>query len=100
MSAASAEAPAPTAGVVNQLVEGFQEFRTKLGEMGDDAEDLETRSNLGIAYREMGLLDEAIAEFQKVAKAVQKGKAVPYMMNCSTTLGLTLMDKGEPKIAS
>ena len=99
-AAASAEVPAPTAEDLNQLAEVFQEFRTELGEMGDEDEDLETHYNLGIAYREMGLLDEAIAEFQKVAKAVQKGKPFPYMMNCSTLLGLTFMDKGEPKIAS
>jgi pilus assembly protein FimV len=99
-AAASAEVPAPTAADLNQLAEVFQEFRTELGEMGEEDEDLETHYNLGIAYREMGLLDEAIAEFQKVAKAVQKGKPFPYMMNCSTLLGLTFMDKGEPKIAS
>ena len=69
--------------------------------MGEDEdEDLETHYNLGIAYREMALLDEAIGEFQKVAKAVQKGKPFAYAMNCSTLLALSFMDKGEPKIAS
>jgi tetratricopeptide (TPR) repeat protein len=48
----------------------------------------------------MGLLDEAIGEFQKVAQAVQKGKPFPYAMNCSTLLALSFLDKGEPKIAS
>jgi hypothetical protein len=48
----------------------------------------------------MGLLDEAIGEFQKVAKAVQKGKPFPYSMNCATLLALSFIDKGEPKIAS
>ena len=61
--------------------------------MGEEDEDLETHYNLGIAYREMGLLDEAIGEFQKVAKAVQKGKPFRYTMNCSTMLGLSFMDK-------
>jgi tetratricopeptide (TPR) repeat protein len=94
------EAATPSAESLNQLAEVFQEFRSELGEMSDEDEDLETHYNLGIAYREMGLLDEAIGEFQKVAKAVQKGKPFPYMMNCSTMLGLTFMDKGEPKVAS
>ncbi|MGA8037147.1 MAG: tetratricopeptide repeat protein [Candidatus Acidiferrales bacterium] len=94
------EAALPSAESLNQLAEVFQEFRSELGEMSDEDEDLETHYNLGIAYREMGLLDEAIGEFQKVAKAVQKGKPFPYMMNCSTMLGLTFMDKGEPKVAS
>ena len=92
--------PQPTAESLNQLAEVFQEFRSELGEMGDEDEDLETHYNLGIAYREMGLLDEAIGEFQKVAKAVQKGKPFSYAMNCSTLLALSFMDKGEPKIAS
>ncbi len=85
---------------LNELAEVFQEFRSELGEMGDEDEDLETHYNLGIAYREMGLLDEAIGEFQKVAKAIQKGKPFRYEMNCSTMLGLSFMDKGEPMVAS
>jgi pilus assembly protein FimV len=92
--------PAPTAESLNELAEVFQEFRDELGEMGEEEEDLETHYNLGIAYREMGLLDEAIGEFQKVAKAVQNGKPFPYAMNCSTLLALTFMEKSEPKIAS
>ncbi|MGC2270012.1 MAG: hypothetical protein WA608_24710, partial [Candidatus Acidiferrales bacterium] len=93
-------AGAASAGNLNELAEVFQEFRAELGEMGEEDEDLETHYNLGIAYREMGLLDEAIGEFQKVAKAVQKGKPFQYEMNCSTMLGLSFMDKGEPKVAS
>ena len=85
---------------LNQLEEVFQEFRSDLGEMADEDEDLETHYNLGIAYREMGLLDEAISEFQKVAKAVQRGKPFRYAMQCSTLLGLTFIDKGEPHIAT
>ncbi len=85
---------------LNQLEEVFQEFRNDLGEMGDEDEDLETHYNLGIAYREMGLLDEAISEFQRVAKAVQRGKPFRYAMQCSTLLGLTFIDKGEPQIAT
>jgi tetratricopeptide (TPR) repeat protein len=97
---ASGLAPEATVESLNELAEVFQEFRSELGEMDDEDEDLETHYNLGIAYREMGLLDEAIGEFQKVAKAVQKGKPFPYSMNCATLLALSFMDKGEPKIAS
>ncbi|MFZ0981280.1 MAG: tetratricopeptide repeat protein [Candidatus Acidiferrales bacterium] len=92
--------PPATVESLNELAEVFQEFRSELGEMADEDEDLETHYNLGIAYREMGLLDEAIGEFQKVAKAVQKGKPFPYAMNCATLLALSFVDKGEPKIAS
>jgi len=88
-----------TASNLNELAEVFQEFRSEFGEMGED-EDLETHYNLGIAYREMGLLDEAIGEFQKVAKSVQQGRPFPYAMNCATLLALSFMDKNEPKIAA
>jgi tetratricopeptide (TPR) repeat protein len=85
---------------MNELAEVFQEFRNELGEIADEDEDLETHYNLGIAYREMGLLDEAIGEFQKVAKAIQKGSPFRYAMNCATLLALSFMDKGEGKIAA
>lgn len=87
---------------LHELSEVFQEFRAELGEMEaqEQNEDLETHYNLGIAYREMGLLDEAIGEFQKVAKAVQDGQPFRYAMQCCTFLGLTFTDKMEPKIAA
>jgi pilus assembly protein FimV len=82
------------------LKEVFEEFRSELGEMGSEDEDLETHYNLGIAFREMGLLEEAIGEFQKVAKANDQGKAFRYAMQCCTLLGLAFMEKGQPAIAA
>src|SRR6185295_11940287 len=42
----------------------FEEFKQDIDEdLGDS--DYETHYSLGIAFREMGLLEEAIAEFQK-----------------------------------
>jgi tetratricopeptide (TPR) repeat protein len=79
----------------------FEEFRSDMGEPGkDEHEDLETHYNLGIAYREMGLLEEAISEFQKVAKSEDKGPAFRYAMQCCTLLGLAFMEKGQPAIAA
>ena len=72
-----------------------------MGEPGKgEHEDLETHYNLGIAYREMGLLEEAISEFQKVASASEKGTAFRYAMQCSTLLGLAFIEKGQPAIAA
>src|SRR5258706_392390 len=82
------------------LKEVFDEFRAELGEMGAEHEDLETHYNLGIAFREMGLLEEAISEFQKVAKATDSGRAFRYTMQCCTLLGLAFMEKGQPAIAA
>jgi pilus assembly protein FimV len=82
------------------LREVFDDFRAELGEMGAEDEDLETHYNLGTAFREMGLLDEAISEFQKVAKATENGKPFRYGMQCCTLLGLAFMEKGQPSIAA
>jgi tetratricopeptide (TPR) repeat protein len=86
-------------GLSGPLGDLFEEFRSELGETKED-EDLETHYNLGIAYREMGLLEEAISEFQKVASATDKGPAFRYAMQCSTLLGLAFMEKGQPGIAA
>lgn len=93
--AAPAAAGEPPVGV---LAEVFEEFK---GEMGDveEVEDIETHYNLGIAYKEMGLLDEAISEFQKVTKAAEKTKSYSHIFQCCTLLGLCFMDKGLPQIA-
>ena len=57
------------------------------------AEDYETHFNLGIAYREMGLLDEAIGEFQLAAKDDR------YLVDCSSLLGNCFLEKGLPELA-
>jgi pilus assembly protein FimV len=82
------------------LKEVFDEFRAELGEMGSDDEDLETHYNLGVAFREMGLLEEAISEFQKVAQACDRGRPFRYAMQNCTLLGLAFIDKGQPHMAA
>jgi tetratricopeptide (TPR) repeat protein len=99
-ASAKPEAPAASPGESGPLKEVFDEFRAELGEMGAEDEDLETHYNLGIAFREMGLLEEAISEFQKVAKANDRGRAFRYTMQCCTLLGLAFMEKGQPGIAA
>jgi tetratricopeptide (TPR) repeat protein len=99
---APAKPAAPPASTAESgpLKEVFDEFRAELGEMSADDEDLETHYNLGIAFREMGLLEEAISEFQKVAKATDRGRPFRYTMQCCTLLGLAFMEKGQPSIAA
>jgi tetratricopeptide (TPR) repeat protein len=93
-------APPNGTAVSGLLGELFEEFRSEMGESNTEDEDLETHYNLGIAYREMGLLEEAISEFQKVAQAADKGPTFRYAMQCCTLLGLAFMDKGQPAIAA
>jgi tetratricopeptide (TPR) repeat protein len=74
------------------LEEIFREFKKGV-EQQLSAEDYETHSNLGIAYKEMGLIDEAIGEFQLASK--DPGRAV----ECCSMLGLCFMEKGMPQLA-
>jgi len=100
---AGAGTPARGRKQMDQLKEVFDEFKADMGEVGEaeaEAEDLETHYNLGIAYREMGLLEEAIGEFQKVAQSIKGGRPFRYSMQCYTLLGLSFMDKQQPKIAA
>jgi tetratricopeptide (TPR) repeat protein len=99
-SSKRAPVPAPSPLESGPLKDVFDEFRSELGEMGGEEEDLETHYNLGIAFREMGLLEEAISEFQKVAKATDRGRPFPYTMQCCTLLGLAFMEKGQPGVAA
>lgn len=74
------------------LEEIFNEFKKGV-EKQIDSQDYETRYNLGIAYKEMGLLDEAIAEFQIASKDPKK-----FIESCSL-LGVCFVEKGMPKLA-
>lgn len=89
-----AAAPAAELGGLGEL---FQEFKAELGE-AEGTEDPETHYNLGIAYREMGLVDEAISEFQKVVKAAET-QPFRSVFQCFTLLALCFMEKSMPKIA-
>jgi len=62
-------------------------------------EDPETHYNLGVAFREMGLLDEAIGEFQKVCQAAENGHRFNQIMQTYTWLAQCFLDKGVPEAA-
>ncbi len=90
--------PESAAGV--DLADMFGELKQELEE--DTAaveEDPETHYNLGVAFREMGLLDEAIAELQKVCQAVDRGHPFPQLMQTYTWLAQCFLDKSVPEAA-
>ena len=74
---------------LEEIVEGFKRGVAE----NLSIEDHDTHFNLGIAYREMGLLDEAIGEFQLAAKAGQ------YLVDCCSLLGACFLEKGFPDLA-
>lgn len=95
---AGAQAMHPSGSI--DLSEMFGELKQELEEevaSGDD--DPETHYNLGVAFREMGLLDEAIAELQKVCTAIERGKAFAQPIQTYTWLAQCFLDKGVPDAA-
>ena len=88
----------PDLGV--DLSDMFGELKQELESGGAGAdEDPETHYNLGVAFREMGLLDEAIGELQKVVQSVERGHAFPQMIQTYTWLAQCFLDKGVPEVA-
>lgn len=96
--AAQPPAPAAAEGAGGMLAEVFEEFKSEMGEV-EEIDDPESHYNLGIAYKEMGLLDEAISEFQKVSKSAELRQDHGQLFQTCTLLGLCFMDKGHPEIA-
>ena len=70
----------------------FDEFKKGLS-MEVEAEDSATHYDLGIAYKEMGLLDDAVKEFQ----TAQRDPG--YYSQCMTMIGLCYMAKGAFSLA-
>jgi tetratricopeptide (TPR) repeat protein len=89
---------AEEAGV--DLAEMFGELKQDLeSDVASADEDPETHYNLGIAFREMGLLDEAIGELQKACQFFDRGHAFPQIMQTYTWLAQCFLEKGVPEAA-
>ncbi|HKH98393.1 MAG TPA: tetratricopeptide repeat protein [Candidatus Sulfotelmatobacter sp.] len=109
-AAPASHAPAPPAAAPKaspfgedagvDLSEMFGEIKQDLesGVAAND-EDPETHYNLGIAFREMGLLDEAIGELQKTCQAFDRGHPFPQIMQTYTWLAQCFLEKGVPEAA-
>jgi len=80
---------APEEQSLEEIVEGFKKGMAETL----SAEDYDTHYNLGIAYREMGLVDEAIGEFQLAAKDAR------YLVDCCSLLATCFLEKGFPELA-
>jgi tetratricopeptide (TPR) repeat protein len=71
----------------------FREFQRGVAEQIQE-QDYDTHFNLGLAYREMGLLDEAIGEFQLALRSPQ------LFIEGATMIGACYMEKGLPEQAA
>jgi pilus assembly protein FimV len=82
------------------LAEMFGELKQDLeADVASADEDPETHYNLGIAFREMGLLDEAIGELQKACQSFDRGHPFAQIMQAYTWLAQCFLEKGVPEAA-
>jgi tetratricopeptide (TPR) repeat protein len=82
----------PTGDEQKDFLETLAQFKKGI-EANLGSEDYEAHYDLGVAFKEMGLLDEAIAEFQKALRA-PNGR-----LRTSEALGVTFFEKQQYAIA-
>jgi tetratricopeptide (TPR) repeat protein len=101
---ASADAATAADFTASNNFDILNDFRSELGleEEQDSAEpegDYETHYQLGVAYQEMGLMEDAIREYQDAIKIVSATDGTRRFFHCCNLLGHCFMEKGMPNIA-
>ncbi len=80
----------------------FADLITEMNSLTDQEivrEDFETHFHLGIAYREMGLIEEAIKEFQSSVKILSAADSAKEMIQCCGMLSTCFLEKGMSRSA-
>jgi tetratricopeptide (TPR) repeat protein len=92
-------APAPEPDLAASLSALLNEATEDAGPppSGDDPQ---THYSLGVAFREMGLLDEAIGEFQSVVRDVTPDSHPPHYVAACSLLALCFSEKRLPALAA
>jgi tetratricopeptide (TPR) repeat protein len=76
------EDPRPTGDEQADFEEMLRRFKRGVAE-NVDAEDYDAHYDLGVAYKEMGLIDEAIAQFQRALKGpTQRVRSYEALGHC------------------
>ncbi len=80
----------------------LNDFRSELGlEEADsnDGSDYETHFSTAVAYQEMGLIEEAIKEFQEAISLVRPNDGTRRFFSCANLLGHCFMQQNMPNLA-
>lgn len=93
-SAAPAAEADPNSTMLDDL---FHEFKEEMDDESGTEDDPETHYSLGVAFKEMGLLDEAIGELQKVCQLVEHGLSFSQTIQAYTWLANCFVEKGVPE---
>jgi len=82
----------------DQLQEIFDELKEQTGSL-KPLVDFETHYSLGLAYKDMDLLDDAISEFQMAFRTAGSENQKGDYMHCCNMLGVCFKRKQMPKVA-
>ena len=83
------------------LAEVFEEYRASSESEGEAAAngDYETHYNLGLAYKDMDLFEDALEEFQMAANLTSPADGTGRYLQCCNLLGHCFVQTGAPEVA-
>lgn len=84
---------------MGELLDFLDEFKAETAQHNPQ-EDFETHYNLGQAYKEMDMFEEAIEEFQQAFKAVMSDPTHADYVSCCSMLAFCFMQKALPRLAA
>jgi len=84
---------APMDSQQKDFAEMLEKFKLGVARSVDDT-DFDSHYDLGIAFREMGLMDEAISAFQKATRGSS------HRLRASEALGECFIERGQPAVAA
>jgi len=96
------EEPSPAENQSQESFNFLDDFRTELGleESAPEEEgDYDTHYHLAIAYKEMGLMEESIREFQDAVNMVRADDGTRRFFQCCNLLGHCFIEQGMPNLA-
>jgi tetratricopeptide (TPR) repeat protein len=92
--------PAPGKPKAGEGLAGvFAEFKEEMEQDSAVESDIENHYNMGMAFKEMGLYDEAIGEFQKAYHGAEHLPNNPNFIPVCTLLAHCFMEKNLPELA-
>lgn len=101
-SSSTAEIASTNGNSVSSPRLDISDLRNELGideaDTGDNS-DYDTHYHTAVAYQEMGLLDDAIKEYQEAVGLVQPNDATRRFFHCANLLGHCFMEKSMPNLA-
>jgi tetratricopeptide (TPR) repeat protein len=86
-------------GPINAMFADLIEEVNALTDQEIAREEFENHFSLGIAYREMELVEEAIKEFQSAFKVLNPAKLPKEVIQCCGMLSTCFLEKGMPRSA-